>query len=285
MLHAIGLKKRCCRSMVDFGLMMLLFFVTGIATGTLSAMFGAGGGMVMVPVMYWIEITLGIPQQFLMHIAVGTSLAVMMIAIINTIVSHARSGNIQWNIVIRMMPLIALGAIMGSYSSRFIASDWLRWFFVAFLAYTIHFAWSKRKRFMAKYVKADFTSPSMKQLGIMAWITGVVSVWLGIGGSAVTIQFFRRFKMPMVNASATAAALIPAVAVFGAIGYVLAGMHATGLPPHMLGYVYEPALIGLTLGTFIGVPLGKRVVMHLPDALVSKIYVLYLVAVLISMAV
>lgn len=271
--------------MFDFVLMIILFWMTGIGTGILSVMFGAGGGMVIVPVMYWIEIWLGIPHQFLMHIAVGTSLAVMVIAIINTVIMYTRSGNIYWNIVWRMLPFVALGAIAGSYSSRYIDSEWLRYFFIAFLAYTIWFAWHRRAQFLTQQDKSDFRQPSMKQFVFMGTVIGLVSVWLGIGGSAKSIQFFRRARMPMLNASATAAALIPAIAIFGAVGYTLAGLHATGLPPYTFGYIYEPAFFGLTIGTFFGVPIGKRLVTKLSDSTLSKYYLLFLVAIIVTMSV
>lgn len=271
--------------MTSYVLMIIIFLITGGVTGVLSAMFGFGGGVIVVPVMFWFMTFLHMPHHEVMHLAVGTSLAVMVIANLNSIRSHAKAGNVRWAVVWKMTPWVAIGALLGAYSSRFLHSDWLRYFFIAFLVYTIVTAWLKRRSFMDTHALADFELPRMGITAPLGFIMGVVSVWLGIGGSVISVPFLRRAKMPMVNASATASGLIPAIAILGALGYILAGLHSHDLPPETFGFVYEPAFFGLAIGTLFGVPIGKRLAMRCADRTLSRTYFIILILILISMVV
>ena len=271
--------------MTSYFFMIIVFLITGSITGIMSAMFGFGGGVIVVPVLFWFMILLHMPHSEIMHLAVGTSLAVMVVTNLNTIRSHAKAGNICWDVVLKMAPLVALGAIVGAYSSRFLESNWLRYFFIAFLTYVIVSAWLKRRNFMKTHELTDFHLPRNRIVWPLSFMTGIVSVWLGIGGSVITVPFLRRAKMPMLNASATASGLIPAIAVLGAVGYILAGLHFHGLPPETFGFIYEPAFFGLAIGTLFGVPIGKRLVMRCADSVLSKIYFVILILILISMVV
>lgn len=268
--------------------MILIFLVVGCFTGIISAMFGFGGGIVMVPVLFWVMTLLDVPSHIIMHFAVGTSLAVMMISNLNTVRVHMVARNILWRVVVKMFPWVAVGAIVGALSSHFIHSDWLRYLFVIFIGFIMVTAWLQRKHFLSSQSLDNFTLPSMSATVPLSFFAGLISVWLGIGGSIFTVLFFRKAKMPMLNAAATASGLTPAVAISGVVGYIITGLHAHNLPSQMLGFIYIPGFLGLAIGTLLGVPIGRRVVMilsKLSDAILSKMYFAILLLIFISMLV
>ncbi len=261
---------------------LFLFLLAGIFTGTLSSLFGLGGGLVVVPVSFLIFHLLGYPNGVVMHVALGTSLAVMIVTTINGIIQHARAGNIVKSVVWPMTPFIAVGAIAGSIISMYLHSNILRYFFIAFLFLVIINA------LFNKAFKGDFTLDDLKPFNAIAqWMVALViamiSVLLGIGGSVMSVPYFRRHQMPIANASACALCLTPIIAIFGTAGYLYAGWHATGLPPHSFGFINIPAAIAISAGTFIGVPVGIYLLRWLSDQLAAKLYIVMLVVMLLLM--
>lgn len=254
--------------------------ITGVVAGILSGMFGLGGGVVVVPILYVYLQHIGISEQLNMHMAVATSLAVMLITTFNSMWSHHRKGNIDWAIIRQLAPWMVCGVIIGTIIAHFLHSDWLRYCFMALLAYVILNALFK-KGFTEKYTKADF---NMQQNGLTKayfTCTGFLAVLLGIGGSVFTVPFFRRAKAPMVNASALAVALTPIVALFGTIGYIITGLHADPGLPYDFGYIYIPAFLGIGVGTLLGVPVGSHLASTLDDRYLARTYIVLLIIFLI----
>jgi uncharacterized membrane protein YfcA len=262
-----------------------MFIAVGAVTGVLAAVFGFGGGVVVVPILficftYWQKV----PADIVMHMAVATSLSIMIITASNSAFAHFRKGNLV-PIAIKNLALpIAVGAIAGAIASHFLHSTVLRYFFIVFLIYTIISALLK-KGFTKEYKLEHFSLPKKTVTLPVGFVTGLISVLLGIGGSVITMPFFRRCKMPMNNAAANASALTLAVAIVGAIAYVLVGLHAANLPKYSFGYLYLPAFIGISAGTFIGVPVGIKLSKLVPDAVSAKLYIVLLIIVLLAMVV
>lgn len=263
---------------------ILIFFVTGILTGLLSTLFGIGGGLIVVPMCYLIFHFMGYSSSVVMHVALGTSLAVMIITVSNSLYQHHRSGNILKQVVWPLFPFVALGAILGSIASDFVHSDWLRYFFMFFLAFVILNALIDKSFQTTRSV--DDIKPFQPWLRVVVgFFTGIISVLLGVAGSVITVPYFRKHNVPMANASACALCLAPAVAIFGIIGYLVTGWDATNLPPYCLGYVNLPAGIALAAGTFFGAPMGVKLLTRFEDQVIAKAYIGLLVCTLILMAV
>lgn len=263
---------------------IISFLIAGLCAGMLSSIFGLGGGVVVVPVLYWIFRLHGMNPDEVMHEAVGSSLAVMVITTAGSLLGHYKNKNINFNFFKNMFPLVAVGSVIGAVSSRWLHSDVLRYFFVAFLVIVIIQALFN-KGFTQTYEASDCTLPKKYVLWPVSFITGFISVLLGIGGSLFTVPFMRHCKSPMKQAAGTAVSLTPAVSILGSIGYMLAGLHSTNLPPHSIGYVNIFAFIFLSAGSLCGVPLGLKVGRKLSDKITAKVYLLLLVVILIAMLV
>lgn len=263
---------------------LILMLCTGVITGVLSGLFGLGGGVVVVPIMVLYFKLHGVSPAIDMHMAVGTSLAIMIITTFNSIFAHYRAKNIIWPVVWRIMPFMLVGAIAGTLVAHFIHAQFLRYFFIAFLLYVIVMAIFK-KSFTADYQLSDFQEPKRGAAAGLGTLFGFIAVLLGIGGSVLMVPYLRHLRCPMKRASAIAVSLTPAVAIIGAIGYMIIGMEQITHFRYSIGYVYVPAFFGIGLGTFAGVPLGVYLSKRIKDAILAKVYILLLVIFLIMIAV
>ena len=100
---------------------IIVFIIAGYVAGCFSAMFGIGGGLIAVPVMFWMFRLSGLPAGVLMHLAVGTSLAIMIVTTARVIWSHYQLGNFRRALMRPLFPWILLGTLIGSVLARFIA--------------------------------------------------------------------------------------------------------------------------------------------------------------------
>ena len=114
---------------------IVVVIAAGLVTGVLSALFGVGGGLVMVPFM-----VLALGES--MHVAEGTSLLVIVPTAVAGVLSHVRNRLVSF----RHASLVAAGGLVGAYAGADIAlridGDTLTTVFAVFLAligaHTIH---------------------------------------------------------------------------------------------------------------------------------------------------
>ncbi|MDE3022119.1 MAG: sulfite exporter TauE/SafE family protein [Pseudomonadota bacterium] len=258
-----------------------IYLSVGSIIGITSSLFGFGGGFLVVPALYWLLPKVNVPSNLVMHAAVATSLAIMILNSINSTLAHERLGNISWAVFLKISPYIAGGAMLGAFLSQWISGETLRYFFICFLLLVI----------IRNMLNNEFTEisnkplkfPSKISIGIIGTGIGIFATLLGVGGSVLTIPFLRRCNMRMLNAVALAAPLSIPVALFGAATYFLIGLRVNGLPYGFAGFIYIPAFLGIGLGGFIGVPLGARIGRQLPDKSYARVYIILLSIIVIIM--
>ncbi|NCX94173.1 MAG: sulfite exporter TauE/SafE family protein [Gammaproteobacteria bacterium] len=265
-------------------LLIVLLLVAGVLTGTLSSLFGLGGGLIVVPLLYWIFKGMGLGAGMAMHVAVATSLAVMINTAIHGVIHRYRQGHILMDMVRILLPYIALGAVCGTMTGHWVHGEVLRYLFIAQLV-AVTLKAITDDQFRSEYERHDFKAPAPWVLRVFGSIVGFLSVMLGVGGSLFVVPFFRFFKAPMSNASGISLALTPIIAIVGTLGYIVLGWDLPNLPAWSLGYVSVPAWIMLSLGTLVGVPFGMHLNRRMSDARIAKLYILLLAVILISMVV
>ncbi len=259
----------------------ILFVILGTGVGILSALFGLGGGLVIVPVLYlFFHVYQKMPLEIVMHVALGTSMATMLLTTINSFYGHAKKKNIVWPMVRVMGVFVALGAIVATIVVHWLNSGTLRVLFIGLLIFILGRALFK-KDFSQTYTLADFDPPALWVTRSLSFFVGLIAVLVGIGGSVITLPFLRKHKMPMKNASGVAIALTPVVAILGTIGYLIAGLRYPGhLPPDCFGFINLPAFLGIGAGTLMGVPIGVRLTHVLSDKTLGRGY-LYLLGLMV----
>jgi uncharacterized membrane protein YfcA len=265
---------------ISFGILIL----GGFLAGNLSSLFGLGGGLVVVPLLYFFFHLQGINPSLEMRMAVGTSLVVMLVTTANVIVGRFRRKHIVFSLWKSMFFGVAFSALIGAVVGSYLSTVILKWVFVVFLCFVILQSFLK-KGFSGNYTYENFELPPLFLRIVVSLVTGFLSVLVGVGGSVFTLPLFRHAKLPMEYASGTAVALTPAVAGVGALMYVAMGFYQTGLPSFSVGYLSLPAFVAVSLGSLAGVPVGLKLSHQLADNVKAKLYRYCLVIILISMLV
>ncbi|TCP13674.1 putative membrane protein YfcA [Crenobacter luteus] len=243
----------------------------GALAGFLAGLLGVGGGLVIVPVMVWFLGSAHLGGEHVQHLAVGTSLAVMVFTSFSSVMAHHRKGAVDWGIVRGMAPGVVLGTFAGSQIAGLLPSDGLKWFFVVY-AYAI----ALQMFFNAKPAGQRAMPGRLGQLSA-AGLIGTISSFVGIGGGSMSVPFMSWCNVPIHRAIATSAALGWPIAVSGALGYLAGGWQANGLPWGSAGFVYLPAMATLMALTVLLAPLGAAAAHKLPVAKLKKAFALLMV--------
>ena len=249
---------------------LVFYLLGGAAAGVLSGLFGVGGGTILVPVLLLLFGHSGIPEALWMHMALGTSLAVIMLNSISSARAHQRHGAIRWDVFKLLAPGVMAGALAGAWVAEQLSSLTLAVIFAVFLVLI------GLQMLTAKQSKPQRSVPGTGGLLGAGGIIGCISALVGIGGGSLTVPFLVWCNVPMAHAVATSAAVGLPIAVAGAIGYVLTGWSNPLLPAWSLGYVYLPAFVGLAVAGSLCAPLGARIAHALPAKRLKQIFGVFL---------
>ena len=88
--------------------------LTAILVGFVAGLFGIGGGLITVPFLYYIFESLKIDQTYLMHLAVGTSFAIIIPTSIASVLTHHKFKAVDFNIVKSYGIYVVLGVVLGT---------------------------------------------------------------------------------------------------------------------------------------------------------------------------
>ena len=116
-------------SNLQIGLLIASLLFTGVVAGILAGLLGVGGGIVIVPVLFWIFGLLALPAATSMHLAVGSSLATIIATSWASMRAHRRRGSVDESLLRRWGPAIFVGAAIGGVAAKFINGDGLRLIF------------------------------------------------------------------------------------------------------------------------------------------------------------
>lgn len=250
----------------------LLYLLTGAVAGVLAGLLGIGGGLVIVPLLTFVFKAQQLPAHYILHMALGTSLASIVFTSISSFRAHHARGAVHWGVV----RTISLGILTGTFSGTWVAaqlsSRFLSGFFVAFLYYVA------LRMFFNVRPKPYRTLPGKGGMFAMGNLIGGVSSLVGIGGGSLSVPFLVRCNLPVHSAVGTSAAIGFPIAVAGAAGYVLNGLAVPTLPDGSLGFVYLPALVGISLASVLTAPLGVRLAHRLPVLHLKRLFAFFLVA-------
>lgn len=256
----------------------LLFYLTlGLFAGVMAGLLGVGGGLIIVPTLAWIFHHQQVDDAIVMHLAIGTSLATIVVTSISSVRAHHRRGAVLWPIFWRLTPGIVVGAWLGAAIADALPSAVLSKVFAVFVL-TV----AAQMGFGAK------PAPHRELPGTAGMLTaggviGAVSAIVGIGGGSLTVPFLTWCNIAIRQAVATSSACGLPIALAGALGFVVTGLNAAGRPDWSLGYVYGPALVGITLTSMLSAPLGAKLAHTLPTEMLKKVFAAFLTLVGVKM--
>lgn len=255
-------------------MLLLAYLSLGAVAGFLSGLLGVGGGLVMVPGLYWL---LG-GQDWAMHVAVATSMAVIIPTGLMSARTHNRRGAVEWQLWRRWLPGVIGGVIVGTLLASHMPSDSLRIFFgCIMLLLSALLLWTPQE---AVRRQIPDTYGVMVPLGI---VIGVVSAMAGIGGATLSVPAMRWMNRPMPRAIGTASALGVAIAIPACCMYLwLKPGEATGVK-WIIGSVDMRAALCLALASIPMAPVGARLTHQLPLRTLKIVFVSFMALVAIKL--
>ncbi len=247
----------------------------GALAGLLSGLMGIGGGLVLVPLFYYLFPHLGVDHAHLMSACVATSLVTIIVTASSSALSHWRMGNLNTR---RFMPIAGAMVVGGSCAGLvmpLLATELLRSVFALF---ALFIAWRMVRG--AKDPEPEITKSGvlLHQLSGSA-IIGLFSALMGIAGGALLVPFLNRMGIAVRQAIGIAAACGVVLAISGSISYALVPVDAGVMPAGSLGYVYLPAAIGVVMTSVFFAPLGAKLNQRLPIRRLKQLFALLLAVV------
>lgn len=226
---------------------LALYLVFGGVAGMLSGLLGIGGGVVIVPFLVWYFSLRGFPANAIMIMAVAT----IVVTSISAASAHHRRGAVDWQAVRKLAPGILLGAVLGSMLADQLPARAFRLIFAGFLLYA-----ALRLLLKPPRERRREDAPDYQGFGGAGTAIGVLSSLLGIGGGTLSVPFLARRGYPLRAAVAISSACGFPIAVAGTATYIALGWHNATLPAWSCGYIYLPALAGITLTSVPLAPFG-----------------------------
>lgn len=259
-----------------------LYLVTGAIAGLLSGMFGVGGGTIIVAIISVIFMQLGFAPAHIMHLAIGTSLATIVLTSISSANAHHHQHNVDWLVVVKIAPAIIIGALLGSILAAKLHSFWLSLIFAIFvlvIATQLLLKNSNKNNTEKHDVEEKAVTHQNKYLIVAGLIIGAFSSLVGIGGGSLSVPYLMASKWDMRRAIGTSAAIGLPIALAGTLGYIFNGLHVANLPAASIGFIYLPALIGISFSSMLTAPYGAKLAQKLPIPMLRKLFslLLYLV--------
>ena len=250
-----------------------IYLILGLCAGILSGLLGIGGGLVIVPMLVASLTWQHIPDQFIMHLALGTSMATIIFTSVSSFMAHHRRGAVHWKIVRQVIPGILIGTFLGSCVAARLSGPFLKGVFVIFLYYVASQMLTNKKPKPSRQI------PGNTGMFGVGNIIGGVSSLVGIGGGTLSVPFMMWCNVPVHEAIGTSAAIGFPIAIAGTLGYIYNGLHTAGLPAYSFGYAYLPALAGIVSASVLTAPLGVRLAHSLPVPKLKRVFAILILVV------
>ena len=254
---------------------IFLYLVLGAFVGFMAGLLGVGGGGILVPLLVTIFSYQAIGQENIVHLALGTALACMIISSSSSIYAHALKGNVVWKVFWCMTPGIILGVFIITHFAAEVNSTYIALFFSLFMALVAV------QMFLNWKPKPSLKSPRFKNLFIAGYTIGSVSALAAVGGGFLAVTYLSYKNIDMKKAVGTSAAIGLPIAIAGTTGYMISGWSETLSEPYTFGFIYIPAFLIISLASFIAAPFGAHCSTNLPEKQLKKIFAV--VSLLLSM--
>ena len=253
-----------------FFIISLLLFFTGFISGILAGFFGIGGGIIVVPVIYHLFNFFDFSQNISMHMAIGTSLATIIPASLNSTIEHKRRNSVDLSLLHKWKFTIFFGSLFGALLAQYISGKILIVFFVFFTFFV-----SIRMFFTKLYsIKTYIFLRSIQK--IISFLIGTISSLLGIGGGTLSVPLLISCGRSIKKAVGTSSGIGFLISLPATLIFLLAGLDFENRPQYSIGFISIFPFILITLGTFVSVPMGVKIMHDFDDVLVKRFFCILL---------
>ncbi len=255
-------------------MVVVLYILVGILSGTIAGLLGVGGGVIIVPAMIFLLGLQATDPNVIPHVAIGSSLAVIVLTAVASTLSHQKRSAVIWRDVGLLSPGLLAGGLLAAFIASLLNAQNLK------IAFTLFLLFIAAHMLLASDRDSGFRcripAPAMPLAGL---IIGSVSALVGVGGGAMAVPLLLWCGRGIRKAVGTSAACTFPVALSGAAGFMLAGREMPGLPMYATGFIYWPAVAGIALGSVLAVPLGAKLAHQLPKKTLTRLFALLLIVV------
>ena len=233
-----------------------VFALVGLGSGFVSGLFGIGGGIVRIPLFVYLLPLFGVAQSVMMHVAVGTSMAL---------------GNLDLAFFRTWAVGILIGVLVGTALLPYASTELLQVIFAIFMVTVgVYEGFLKDRLVFAR------TPPQgAKKVGVASAI-GCLAALTGTGGGTMAMPILQAFSMKMQAAIAVSSATGLVSGTVATVGAIAGGWHALGLPSYSLGYVDLAIFAAMMPTIMIAAPVGVRVGHMLSETWLRRIYTVLL---------
>ena len=251
--------------------------LTAIPVGFVAGLFGIGGGLITVPFLYYIFGQLGIDQKYIMHLAVGTSFAIIIPTSMVSVLTHHKFNAVDFNIVKSYGIFVIIGVIIGTIFAASLKTKSLILFFsIIILLLGIYLLLLKEKE---KDLIIDIKLHLKILLGLLV---GFISAPMGIGGAIMNVPILKFFGYSINKAIGSAAAIGFLIASFGALGFLISGSYLKTNLPLSFGFLNIPAFLIFIPITTLMARVGAKTVHKIDKNKISKFFGLFLLVIAIK---
>ncbi len=249
----------------------LSLVATGVFAGILAGLLGVGGGIVVVPVLFFLFQSLGVSAESAMLVATATSLATIVPTSISSIRSHRKRGNIDLPLLKRWAPYILFGVITGSWLVTRIDGGWLT------ILFGLVASLSALNILLRKNKPAPFSQlPGMVGQSAIGLSIGFFSSMIGIGGGTISVPLLSIYNYPAHKAVGTAAAIGLIISLPGALTMLLIGSTPVDAPAGTRGLVNLTGFLTITPLTVLFAPVGVLIGSKLNNQTLKKVFAVVL---------
>ncbi|MCE3043495.1 sulfite exporter TauE/SafE family protein [Legionella sp. 16cNR16C] len=256
----------------------LSYCLTGLFAGLMAGLLGIGGGIIVVPALFFLfEQNPAISNDLAPHLAVGSSLAVMIFSSLAAIRAHHQRANVSWSVFNHIWPGLVSGVILAAVIARILPADWLKAFLGVFLlgaAIRMRTGLPSRPEgsFPAAWINHSFS-----------FFTGLISGLLGIGGGLMIVPYLAYCGVNIKKIAGISALCTLAVGAIGCLAFTISGLTDRELPYGAYGYVYWPAVIPIAISSILFAPVGVSLNYRLPVRRLNIIFIIMLVVTAVNL--
>jgi len=254
----------------------IIFIVTimaasAVVVGFMAGFFGIGGGLIMVPILFYIFDFASIKYEFIMHVAIGTSFAIIIPTSIISIMTHMKFKAVDFTIVKSFGVFVVIGVMLGTiFAVNLKTSSLVLFFSIMTMLFAIYFLIAKEK-----------INPKPRKINLIyrvicGFLSGFLSAPMGIAGGVINTPILKMFGYPIKVAIGTSAAVGFLIALIGTIGFVVSGNYLNINIPLSLGFLNVPTFLIFVPITMFMAKIGAKTVHKFDKSLIGKLFGIYL---------
>ena len=254
--------------------LVLIMIATAIPAGFAAGLFGIGGGLVTVPILFYIFSFSGVETAYVMHLAVGTSFGIIIPTSTVSVLTHHQHKAVDFSIVKGFGFFVAIGVILGTIFAASLETKPLILFFTI-IVYVL--------AFYLLFLKEKETNIEIKiglfSKAISGIVSGFISAPMGIGGAVMNVPILKFFGYPINKAIGSAAAIGFIIALFGAGGFLISGSYLEADLPLSIGFLNIPAFLVFFPITAFMARLGAKASHKVDKMRMTKYFGLFLIVI------